>query len=155
MTELEQVEQDLNNWAKLVRDRDDLVRRALSLGMSKNRIHTITGISRSTIDRLLKESDMTTTTQLHGIGSYSNSATLTDFVAPYLGEFAGDYDVEGLVNAFRDGVNEALEGTGIVLRGDDFYSTYPAREDASDLIRAALEDVDLGPLAEKFDKTAS
>lgn len=35
--------------------RDDMVRRALAAGISKNRIHTLTGIARTTIDRILKE----------------------------------------------------------------------------------------------------
>jgi predicted DNA-binding transcriptional regulator AlpA len=34
-------------------DRDQLVRQAYRCGISKNRIHTLTGISRSTIDRIV------------------------------------------------------------------------------------------------------
>lgn len=34
-------------------DRDRLVRNAHAAGVSKNRIHTITGLARTTIDRIL------------------------------------------------------------------------------------------------------
>lgn len=42
----------LAEWAQRQRGRDDLVRRALSLGVSKRRIHLVTGIARTTIDRI-------------------------------------------------------------------------------------------------------
>lgn len=98
---------------------------------------------------------MTTTTQLHSIGSYTMSATLTDFVAGYLGEFFDDYDLDGLVAAYRDGINAELADAGISLHGDDFYSTVPVVEDSRELIKAAIEEVDLAPLAEKFDTSAN
>src|SRR5690348_15761001 len=39
-------------WASI--ERDELVRAAHEAGVSKNRIHTITGIARTTIDRILE-----------------------------------------------------------------------------------------------------
>lgn len=45
-------EAELTEWASA--RRDDQVRAAHRAGISKNRIHTITGIARTTIDRILK-----------------------------------------------------------------------------------------------------
>ncbi len=97
---------------------------------------------------------MTTTTQLLSWGGYTLSASVKDTVIDFVNEFADDYDVDGLTHGFRAAINERLGGTGISLRGDQFYSTYPAREDADELIRAAIEYVDLGGLAAEYDTTA-
>jgi hypothetical protein len=43
----------LTEWATVVRSRDDRVRFARAAGVSKSRIHTLTGIGRMTIDRIL------------------------------------------------------------------------------------------------------
>jgi hypothetical protein len=43
---------DLADWAEQNGRRDDLVRQAIRLGVSKHRIHVITGIARTTIDRI-------------------------------------------------------------------------------------------------------
>jgi hypothetical protein len=50
----DEAEQALTAWASV--ERDELVRAAYAAGVSKNRIHTITGIARSTIDRILEPS---------------------------------------------------------------------------------------------------
>ena len=47
------IEKQLREWAKRNAERDDLVKAAHKAKISKNRIHTLTGISRSTIDRIL------------------------------------------------------------------------------------------------------
>lgn len=41
--------------------RDTLIRRAHTAGITKNKIHTLTGVSRPTIDKILKETPMQTT----------------------------------------------------------------------------------------------
>jgi hypothetical protein len=46
-------ERDLREWARVTGDRDNRIRAALAEGITKHRIHTITGISRATIDRIL------------------------------------------------------------------------------------------------------
>jgi hypothetical protein len=46
-------ERRLEAWADNYRSRDPLVVLAYLAGVSKNRIHHLTGISRSTIDRIL------------------------------------------------------------------------------------------------------
>ncbi len=47
----EEAEQMLSEWAVTTRDRDTRVRAAVAAGLSKHRVHHITGIGRSTIDR--------------------------------------------------------------------------------------------------------
>lgn len=50
-------EQELVQYRRAVEGRDDMVRRASKAGVSKHRIHVLTGIARTTIDRILKEED--------------------------------------------------------------------------------------------------
>jgi hypothetical protein len=50
-------ERELARYRHTVDGRDDMVRRARYAGVSKNRIHVLTGIARTTIDRILKEED--------------------------------------------------------------------------------------------------
>jgi hypothetical protein len=49
----EEAEQMLSEWVIVTRDRDMRVRAAVAAGVSKYRINQITGIGRSTIDRIL------------------------------------------------------------------------------------------------------
>ena len=43
----------LSEWAAMTRDRDRRVRVAIAAGMSKFRVHELTGLGRATIDRTL------------------------------------------------------------------------------------------------------
>jgi len=49
----EDAEQRLIEWVTVTRDRDTRVRAAVDAGLSKHRVHRLTGIGRSTIDRIL------------------------------------------------------------------------------------------------------
>lgn len=49
----EEAERMLIEWASVTRDRDPRVRAAVAAGVSKHRVSTLTGIGRSTIDRIL------------------------------------------------------------------------------------------------------
>lgn len=53
----EQAERELLAYAAAVARRDELVRAARRAGISKNRIHALTGIARTTIDRIVEESE--------------------------------------------------------------------------------------------------
>jgi hypothetical protein len=53
MTPVETAERRLIEWATVTRDRDDIVRTAVEVGVSKYRVNRLTGIGRSTIDRIL------------------------------------------------------------------------------------------------------
>ena len=48
-----EAERMLSEWAAVTRDRDTRVRSAVTAGLTKHRLHHITGIGRSTIDRIL------------------------------------------------------------------------------------------------------
>jgi hypothetical protein len=48
-----EAEQMLAEWRVVTRDRDNRVRQAVSAGVSKYRVNQLTGIGRSTIDRIL------------------------------------------------------------------------------------------------------
>jgi hypothetical protein len=49
----EEAEQMLSEWVIVTRDRDARVRAAVAAGITKHRVHQLTGIGRSTIDRIL------------------------------------------------------------------------------------------------------
>jgi hypothetical protein len=49
----EEAEQMLSEWVVVTRDRDARVRAAVAAGITKHRVHQLTGIGRSTIDRIL------------------------------------------------------------------------------------------------------
>lgn len=46
----------LMEWVTITRDRNNRVRAAVAAGVSKHRVHQLTGISRTTIDRVLAAS---------------------------------------------------------------------------------------------------
>lgn len=50
-------ERELTQYRRTIEGRDDMVRRARAAGLSKHRIHALTGIARTTIDRILKDED--------------------------------------------------------------------------------------------------
>lgn len=56
ITRLE-AEMILSEWAEMYNSRDGMIRWACSRGMTKQRIALITGISRTTIDRILRKGD--------------------------------------------------------------------------------------------------
>lgn len=59
MTEAEReaAEQDLATYRQIVDGRNPMVRRAIAAGVSKHRVHALTGIARTTIDRILTADD--------------------------------------------------------------------------------------------------
>lgn len=108
---------------------------------------------------------MTTTTSY---GTWCNrvdpySTSLEASVEDALGDFASDYDVDGLVAAYRRAINDALPPS-VSLCGDEFigpwqpgpgeFDDYPHDEYGGLDIRAIVNSVDFWQLAEKFDKTA-
>lgn len=95
-----------------------------------------------------------TTTEYGSWGRYVMAHRPEDTVADYLGEFADDFDHEGLTDAYRDAINEQLGDTGIVLRGPEFYGPYPHIDDHEQIIRDAIEAAELEPLLAKFDRSA-
>jgi hypothetical protein len=80
----EEAEQALRAWASI--ERDELVRAAHEAGVSKNRIHTITGIARTTIDRILEPPML---------------QTQTDRLVNYLTRYTADWPRQGFLPYFH------------------------------------------------------
>ena len=55
--EVRAAERQLMNWAASFASRDTVVRAARRVGVSKHRIHVLTGIARTTIDRIVGTDD--------------------------------------------------------------------------------------------------
>lgn len=53
----EEIRAALLRYAEVARGRDELVRRALAADLQKKEIHELSGIARTTIDRIIKERD--------------------------------------------------------------------------------------------------
>lgn len=51
----DEAELALTQWVSVTRDRDNRVRAAVAAGLTKHRVHHVTGIGRSTIDRILAQ----------------------------------------------------------------------------------------------------
>jgi hypothetical protein len=62
----EEAELMLIEFAAVTSSRDDRVREAVAAGVSKNRVHVLTGIGRMTIDRILADADGPATAQSSG-----------------------------------------------------------------------------------------
>ena len=103
---------------------------------------------------------MATTTQ-YGSWNYVTgalgSAGVEGYVTDYLGAFGDEYDTGGLAAAFRAAVNKQMSRdrkiAGVSLHGDEFYGPHPIPEDAGERINSAIDRVDLGRLAERFDRS--
>lgn len=68
-----------------------------------------------------------------------------------LGEFVEDFDVDGLVHAYREAINAALP-TGMTLIGDEFIGPDPVDSDTYDDIAEAVGTVDFWALAPQFER---
>ncbi|SEN87435.1 hypothetical protein, partial [Nonomuraea pusilla] len=77
-------EKALTEWAANNARRDELVRAARTAGVSKNRIHVLTGIARTTIDRIFQERSM-------------NVQDLATAVKTTLGDHPENFDVDGII----------------------------------------------------------
>jgi hypothetical protein len=95
---------------------------------------------------------MVTTTEYGTWVNHNNATTVEDTVSAYLGDFAQDYDFDGLVHAYRDAINNALAG-GVSLNGNQFYGPYPMPANAVDAIADAISSIDLGELAAEYDRS--
>lgn len=49
----EEMESALIRWAETVAARDELIRSAVAAGITKHRVHVLTGIARTTVDRIV------------------------------------------------------------------------------------------------------
>lgn len=105
------------------------------------------GLTKSRVGQLWSEYKKHATTTSYGtfIGNVADpgpASSLADYVAIALGDVAGDYDIEAIVEEYRGAINERLADEGITLAGDEFYGPYPRPENAGEIIADAIKDVD-------------
>lgn len=107
-------------------------------------------------------------TEMTNFGDWNDveaySTRITDTVAAALGDHAGDYDLDALVNAYRDAINEALPDS-VVLAGNEFYSPhhvgegefadYPTDQDGRLDVKAIVEGVDFWKLAAQHERVTA
>jgi hypothetical protein len=97
---------------------------------------------------------MSTTTTSYGtwVNHGDGEIDLDTNVTVALGDHVDDFDVEGLIDAYRAAINDNLPD-GIVLAGSDFYGPYPRPDEAEAIISAAIDAVDFWALADRFDQS--
>jgi hypothetical protein len=106
---LNQAERELAAWAAVNARRDEVVRTAHRAGVAKNRIHAITGIARTTIDRILEECTVRKTG--------SSSWRFAEGDAQFLHVALFVRDTAGLVVQGSDDIPPRLAGQLPVQRG--------------------------------------
>lgn len=123
-------------------------RAAAELGLTTGRVGQI-------YRQYRKEKTMTPYgTFIGNVADPGPASSLADYVAIALGDVAGDYDIESIVDEYRGAINERLADEGITLAGDEFYGPYPRIENAGEIIADAIKDVDFWEIVERHDKTA-
>src|SRR5690554_1521453 len=125
-------------------------RAAAELGLTTGRV--------GQIYRQYRKEKPTATTSY---GSFSRNVadpggagSMRDYITTALGDHADDYDIDAIVDEYRDAINERLADQGITLAGDEFYGPYPRPENAGETIADAIESVDFWTIVERHDKTA-
>jgi hypothetical protein len=106
---------------------------------------------------------MTTTTSYGTWCNAVDTLSVEHTVIESLGSFGSDYDVDGLISAYRSAINAALPAS-VSLCGDEFigpyyeadqhFDGYPLTVDGSLDIKAIVDGVDFWSLVEKYDTTA-
>ncbi|GAA0971630.1 MULTISPECIES: hypothetical protein [Actinomycetes] len=135
---------------------------AKALGISRSRAQQIAeGRSKGTTKPRTRS---VTTTSYGSFYNHAKALNPESYVADALTEYGDDYDVDGLVAAFREAIDAQLPD-GVVLAGDEFLGpAYAADrdwdpalndEDGHLDIATLVEKVDFWALAAKFDKTGA
>jgi hypothetical protein len=149
MNDAATAEAALAEWARITGDRDNRVRGAIAAGVTKNRIHTITGISRATIDRILKEHAMTTTTVI--LTGNLNTARLIDGLYAWSGDTPteqADQFVEAALEEYRTIIESHTGGTW-VRDFSEVIVDIDSQDVDEDEIERLIEDIDLVPIHQK------
>lgn len=104
-----------------------------------------------------KEHHMTTTTSygtfVGNVADPGGAGSMRDYVTTALGDYADAYDIDAIVDEYRDAINDALDGTGITLAGDEFYGPHPGPENVAEIVADAIESVDFWTIVERHDKS--
>lgn len=127
-------------------------RAAAELGLTTGRVGQI-------YRQYRKEKEKSTATTPYGtfIGNVADpggAGSMRDYITTALGDYADAYDIEAIVDEYRDAINERLADQGITLAGDEFYGPHPRPENSRDTIAAAIGEVDFWTIVERHDTTA-
>jgi len=121
-------------------------RAAAELGLTTGRVGQI-------YRQYRKEKTMTPYgTFIGNVADPGPASSLADYVASALGDYADDYDIDAIVDEYREAINERLADQGITLAGDEFYGPYPRIENAGEIIASAIEDVDFWEIVARHDR---
>lgn len=125
-------------------------RAAAELGLTTGRVGQIYRQYRKD-----KEKTMTTSygSFVGNVADPGGAGSMRGYITAALGDYADDYDIDEIVDEYRDAINDALDGTGITLAGDEFYGPYPRPENAGETIADAIESVDFWTIVERHDQT--
>lgn len=74
------------------------------------------------------------------------------FVRTALSDFAEEFDVEKIVEAYVTHINSGLPG-GVVLAGDDFYGPSPIPDGMREQVRRSVGSWDIFEIAARFDRS--
>src|SRR5690554_3996946 len=125
-------------------------RAAAELGLTTGRVGQI-------YRQYRKEKPTATTpygTFIGNVADPGGAGSRRDYITTALGDYADDYDIEAIVDEYRDAINERLADQGITLAGDEFYGPSPRPENAAEVIADAIKDVDFWTIVERHDTTA-
>src|SRR5690606_35747328 len=132
------------------RGRDAQSPAAAELGVTSGRVGQI-------YRQYRKEKSTATTpygTFIGNVAAPGGAGSMRDYITTALGDYADDYDIEAIIDEYRDAINERLADQGITLAGDEFYGPYPRIENAGETIADAIESVDFWAIVARHDTTA-
>jgi hypothetical protein len=111
----DQAERELVAWATANACRDDIIRAAHRAGVAKNRIHAVTGIARTTIDRILEER-----TVRRGFMQMATGEEVAQFLEEFIQGWQGDPTWQGDPFPFRPQPAMAYQTSAEDLAGQMF-----------------------------------
>lgn len=96
---------------------------------------------------------MPTTTSYGTWLNYTDAPTLEVWIAQGLGEFAADFDADGIATDYRAALAGALPD-GVTLAGVEFWGPHPVTEGVERAISEAISATDLNPILERHDRVS-
>lgn len=117
-------ERDLTEYRRIASSRDSRVLEAHNTGISKNRIHTLTGIARTTVDRIVEDS-MTITLVSAQTGDSAPGYELADPDCPDIPGLLERVDVQEFMDANGYGPDDPDELMYVVTDDSNISDGYP------------------------------
>ena len=117
-------ERNLTEYQRIASSRDSRVLDAHNAGISKNRIHTLTGIARTTVDRIVEDS-MTITLVSAQTGDRIPGHELADPDCPSIPGLLDRPDVQEFMDANGYGPDDPDELMYLITEDEDIPDGYP------------------------------